>query len=60
MARCVKNTLELLQKFRNVNIPAPTSGMYFTQNMFTLTFLTQLPYYTIVPTNDIYRTSAWY
>jgi hypothetical protein len=27
LLRCVKNTLEQPQNFRNVNIPAPTSGM---------------------------------
>ena len=42
LLRCVKNTLEPPQNFRNVNIPTPTSGMYSTQNMFTLTYLTQL------------------
>jgi hypothetical protein len=46
LLRCFKNALEPPQKFRNVNIPAPTSGMYSTQNMFTLTYFTQLPYYT--------------
>jgi hypothetical protein len=36
-------------EFRNVNIRAPTSGIYSTQNIFTLTYFTQLQYYTTYP-----------
>jgi len=42
LLRCVNNTLELHEKFRNINILASTPGTYSTQNMFPLIYHTQL------------------
>jgi len=56
LLHCVNNTLEVHEKIRNINIPAPTYGKHSTQNMFPLIYHTQL----LVHSKCFSLPSIWY